>query len=156
MPMAEMPNIVPALPELFLAGVIMLLLMFGVFQKGGLNDNDEATFRIVSMLSIVSLVLAIFLLVPVAGARVVTFAGMFVTDQFAVFCKAMVLIAAALGIIVSRDFMERHNVARFEYPILIVFAALGMLLMISANDLICRTRNAVAVAVCHGRHTTRR
>ncbi len=34
MPMAEMPNIVPALPELFLAGVIMLLLMFGVFQKG--------------------------------------------------------------------------------------------------------------------------
>jgi NADH-quinone oxidoreductase subunit N len=136
MPVAEMPNIVPALPELFLAGVIMLLLMFGVFQKGGLSDNDEATFRIVSMLSIVSLILAVFLLVPVAGARVVTFAGMFVTDQFAVFCKALVLIAAALGIIVSRDFMERHNVARFEFPILIVFAALGMLLMISANDLI--------------------
>lgn len=136
MPMAEMPNIVPALPELFLAGVIMLLLMFGVFQKGGLSDNDEATFRIVSMLSIVTLILAIFLLVPVAGARAVTFAGMFVTDQFAVFCKALVLIAAALGIIVSRDFMERHNIARFEFPILIVFAALGMLLMISANDLV--------------------
>ncbi|MBO6520733.1 MAG: NADH-quinone oxidoreductase subunit NuoN [Rhodospirillales bacterium] len=134
--MAEMPNIVPALPELFLAGVIMLLLMFGVFQKGGLSDNDEATFRIVSMLSIVTLILAIFLLVPVAGARAVTFAGMFVTDQFAVFCKALVLIAAALGIIVSRDFMERHNIARFEFPILIVFAALGMLLMISANDLV--------------------
>lgn len=47
MPMAEMPNIVPALPELFLAGVIMLLLMFGVFQKGGLNDNDSGVFRIV-------------------------------------------------------------------------------------------------------------
>ena len=73
---------------------------------------------------------------PVAGARAVTFSGMFVTDQFAVFCKALVLIAAALGIIVSRDFMERHNVARFEFPILIVFAALGMLLMISANDLV--------------------
>ncbi|MEQ8321552.1 MAG: NADH-quinone oxidoreductase subunit NuoN [Rhodospirillales bacterium] len=136
MPVAEMPNIVPALPELFLAGVIMLLLMFGVFQKGGLSDNDDATFRIVSMLSIVSLILAVFLLVPVAGARVVTFSGMFVTDQFAVFCKALVLIAAALGIIVSRDFMERHNIARFEFPILIVFAALGMLLMISANDLV--------------------
>jgi len=136
MPMAEMPNIVPALPELFLAGVIMLLLMFGVFQKGGLSDNDEATFRIVSMLSIVSLILAVFLLVPVAGARVVTFAGMFVTDQFAVFCKALVLIAAAFGIIVSQEFMERHNVARFEFPILVVFATLGMLLMISANDLI--------------------
>ena len=136
MPMAEMPNIVPALPELFLAGVIMLLLMFGVFQKGGLNDNDEGTFRIVSMLSIVSLLLAVFLLVPVAGPRVLTFADMFVTDKFAVFCKALVLIAAALGILISRDFMERHHIARFEYPILIVFASLGMLLMISANDLV--------------------
>lgn len=136
MPMAEMPNIVPALPELFLAGVIMLLLMFGVFQKGGLNDNDEGTFRIVSMLSIVSLLLAVCLLVPVAGPRVLTFADMFVTDKFAVFCKALVLIAAALGILISRDFMERHHIARFEYPILIVFASLGMLLMISANDLV--------------------
>jgi len=136
MPMAEMPNIVPALPELFLAGVIMLLMMFGVFQKGGLKDNDNATYRIVSMLSVVSLILAVFLLVPVAGHRVTTFAGMFVTDQFAIFCKALVLIAAALSIVISRDFMERHSIARFEYPILILFAALGMLLMISANDLV--------------------
>jgi len=134
--MTEMPNIVPALPELFLAGVIMLLLMFGVFQKGGTSDNDEATFRIVSMLTIVTLILAVFLLIPLAGPRSITFADMFVTDNFAVFCKALVLIAAALGILMSRDFMERHHVARFEFPILIVFAALGMLLMISANDLV--------------------
>lgn len=136
MQMAELPNIVPALPELFLAGVIMLLLMFGVFQKGGLKDNDVATFRIVSMLSVVSLLLAVFLLIPIAGQRITTFADMFVTDQFAVYTKALVLIAAALGIIISSDFMERHNIARFEYPILIVFATLGMLLMISANDLV--------------------
>ncbi len=134
--MNELPNIVPALPEIFLAGVIMLLLMFGVFQKGGLKDNDAATYRVVSMLSVVSLLLAVLLLIPVAGGRVVTFADMFVTDSFAVFTKALVLIAAALGIIMSRDFMEKHHVARFEYPILIVFAALGMMLMISANDLI--------------------
>ncbi len=134
--MTELPNIVPALPEIFLAGVIMLLLMFGVFQKGGLKDNDPATFRIISMLSVVTLLLAVFLLIPVAGARLVTFADMFVTDNFAVFTKALVLVAAALGIIMSRDFMEKHHVARFEYPILIVFATLGMMLMISANDLI--------------------
>ncbi len=136
MQMAELPNIVPALPELFLSGVIMLLLMFGVFQKGGLKDNDVATFRIVSMLSVVSLLLAVLLLIPIAGQRIATFADMFVSDQFAVYTKALVLIAAALGIIISRDFMERHNIARFEYPILIVFATLGMLLMISANDLV--------------------
>jgi len=132
----EIPNIVPALPEIFISGVIMLLLMFGVFQKGGLKDNDVATYRIVSMLSIVTLLLAACLLIPVAGGKAVTFAGMFITDEFAVFCKFLVLIAAALGILVSRDFMERAGVARFEFPILIVFAALGMMLMISANDLI--------------------
>ena len=136
MPVAAFPNIVPALPELFLAGVIMLLLLFGVFQKGGLNDNDTGPFRIISMLAIVSLMLALLLLLPVAGPRIVTFSGMFITDGFAIFCKVLVLVAGALGILVSRDFMERHNVARFEYPILILFATLGMMLMISANDLV--------------------
>ena len=136
MTMATMPNIIPALPELFLAGVIMLLLMFGVFQKGGLKDNDVAAFNIVSMLSMVSLILAVFLLIPITGPRITTFADMFVIDLFAVFCKSLVLVAAAFGILMSRDFMERHHIARFEFPILILFAALGMMLMISANDLI--------------------
>ncbi len=136
MPMAEFPNIAPALPEIFLACVIMALLMFGVFQKGGTADNDVGAFRIVSLLSVVTLGLTALLLIPVAGGRLVTFAGMFVVDGFAIFCKLLVLIAAAFGIVVARDFMERHHVARFEFPILIVFATLGMLLMISANDLI--------------------
>ena len=136
MTMATMPNIIPALPELFLAGVIMLLLMFGVFQKGGIKDNDVAAFNIVSMLSMVSLILAVFLLIPITAPRITTFADMFVIDVFAVFSKSLVLVAAAFGILMSRDFMERHHIARFEFPILILFAALGMMLMISANDLI--------------------
>jgi NADH-quinone oxidoreductase subunit N len=61
---------------------------------------------------------------------------MFVIDVFAVFSKSLVLVAAAFGILMSRDFMERHHIARFEFPILILFAVLGMMLMISANDLI--------------------
>ena len=134
--MAEMPNLIPALPELFLAGVIMLLLMFGVFQKGGLKDNDEGVYRMVSILAIVALFIAGALLWPTAGPRTLTFADMFITDMFAIFTKGLVLIAAALGILMSRDFMERHHVARFEFPILILFATLGMMLMISANDLI--------------------
>lgn len=134
--MAEMPNLIPALPELFLAGTIMFLLMFGVFQKGGLKDNDQGVYRLVSIMSIVALLISAALLWPSAGPRVLTFADMFVTDMFAVFTKAMVLIAAAFGILMSRDFMERHHVARFEFPILIVFATLGMMMMISANDLI--------------------
>ncbi len=134
--MAEMPNLIPALPELFLAGVIMLLLMFGVFQKGGLKDNDEGVYRMVSILAIVALFIAGALLWPSAGPKTLTFADMFITDMFAVFTKGLVIVAGALGILMSRDFMERHHVARFEFPILILFATLGMMLMISANDLI--------------------
>jgi len=136
MEMAEMPNLIPALPELFLAGVIMLLLMFGVFQKGGLKDNDEGVYRMVSILAIVALFIAGALLWPSAGPKTLTFADMFITDMFAVFTKGLVIVAGALGILMSRDFMERHQVARFEFPILILFATLGMMLMISANDLI--------------------
>lgn len=133
---AEIPNLIPALPELFLAATIMVLLMLGVFQKGGLKDNDAGTYRIISVLAVIALLISGALLWPSAGPRVVTFSDMFVTDMFAVFTKGLVIVAAALGVIMSRDFMERHHVARFEFPILIVFATLGMMLMISANDLI--------------------
>ncbi|MCZ6467543.1 MAG: NADH-quinone oxidoreductase subunit NuoN, partial [Alphaproteobacteria bacterium] len=50
--------------------------------------------------------------------------------------KVLVLVGSALAIIISRGFLERHDMARFEYSILILFATLGMMMMISANDLI--------------------
>ena len=134
--MADLPNVVPALPELFLALVIMALLMFGVFQKGGAADLDAKTTRLISYLSIIALVLALLLVSTLSGGRLMTFSNMFVSDPFAVFCKVLVLIGSALSIIISVSYVERHNMARFEYSILIVFATLGMMMMISANDLI--------------------
>jgi len=134
--MAELPNVVPALPELFLALVIMALLMIGVFQKGGAADRDAKTTRLISYLSIIALVLALLLVLTLSGGRLVTFSNMFVSDPFAVFCKVLVLVGSALSIIISVSYVERVNMARFEYSILIVFATLGMMMMISANDLI--------------------
>jgi NADH-quinone oxidoreductase subunit N len=133
---ADVPNLVPALPELFLALSIMALLMFGVFQKGGLAEEDVKTSRLISYLGILVLVLAGLLETTLAGGRLVTFSNMFVSDPFAVFCKVLVLIGSSLAIVMSQGFIERHHMARFEYAILIVFATLGMMLMISANDLI--------------------
>ena len=134
--MAELPNVVPALPELFLALVILALLMFGVFQKGGAADLDAKTTRLISYLSIIALVLALLLVTTLSGGRLVTFSNMFVSDPFAVFCKVLVLLGSALSIVISLSYVERHNMARFEYSILIIFATLGMMMMISANDLI--------------------
>jgi NADH-quinone oxidoreductase subunit N len=136
MNMAEVPNLVPALPELFLALVIMALLMFGVFQKNVLADQDKKTNRFVAYLAILALALAGLLVSTLSGSRLLTFSGMFVSDPFAVFCKILVLIGSALAIVLSLGYVERHNMARFEYSVLIVFATLGMMLMISANDLI--------------------
>ena len=57
-------------------------------------------------------------------------------DQFARFMKWLVLIGSALAVIMSINYNAREGIERFEFPVLILFASLGMLLMVSANDLI--------------------
>jgi len=134
---AAYPDLIPALPELFLAVIIMALLMFGVFQKGGRAEQDVTSFRYVVFMSVVALLLAVLLATMLAGdKRLLTFSGMFVSDGYAVFCKVLVLMGSAGTLIIAKGFLERQNLARFEYPILVVFATLGMMMMISANDLI--------------------
>ncbi|MFT5438989.1 MAG: NADH-quinone oxidoreductase subunit N, partial [Alphaproteobacteria bacterium] len=60
----------------------------------------------------------------------------FVVDDFAHFMKWLVLIGSALAIVMAIRFNEQAGIAKFEYPVLIVFASIGMLMMVSANDLI--------------------
>ena len=136
MPLAQVPDLMPILPELFLALVIMALLMFGVFQKGGRKEIDISAFRIIFWLSVVALVLVLLLVLALSGGRLVGFGGLFVSDPFSGFCKVLVLIGSASTLIMAQQFLERHDMARFEYPVLVMFATLGMLMMISANDLI--------------------
>jgi NADH-quinone oxidoreductase subunit N len=136
MPLSEMPNLAPALPELFLAVAIMVLLMLGVFLKSDTADGATRVNRQIWALSILSLALAGLLVLTVAGESHHTFGGMFVTDPFAVFFKILILAGAALTLLISRDYLEMNNMSRFEYGILCVFATLGMLMMVSANDLI--------------------
>ncbi|MBL8659989.1 MAG: NADH-quinone oxidoreductase subunit NuoN [Rhodospirillales bacterium] len=137
MPTAEFPNLFPALPEIFLLVAAMALLMFGVFRK-----DDEAgparvrCSRIVARLCILALLCALILVVTMNGSdRVTTFNGMFVVDRFAVYFKVLILISSALSILIAQDYLEVHRVARFEFPVLVVLASVGMMLMVSANDL---------------------
>ncbi len=132
---ATIPNFIPALPEIFLALAAVALLMLGAFQKEG-KGSGIRTLRLVSSLSITALVLTLLLVTTVSGGRMLTFNGLFVTDAYAVFFKILILIASALTLVISRDYLERQDMARFEYVILILFATIGMMMMISANDLI--------------------
>src|SRR5216683_942420 len=126
----ELPNFLPALPEIFLAASAMLLLLIGVFQR------EEHAAREVSWLAVIVLLIAVALVATFGFERQVSLYGLFVTDGFGVFMKILVLIGAALSIVMSLRFNERERIARFEYPVLVLLATTGMMVMISANDLI--------------------
>ena len=85
----EIPNLFPALPELFLALAGMALLMFGVFRKVDAS-------RLVGDLAALALVIAAALAIGFGGMRQLTFEGLYVTDAFAVFAKVMVFGSAAV------------------------------------------------------------
>ena len=126
--MMDIPNLAAAMPELWLAVGAMALLMIGVFI-------GEQSWRVVTGLSVALLVLAAVWLYwfPVDGEA---FHGAFVMDPFARLMKLLVLIGSGVAIAMSVGFARMENFAKFEYPILIVLATLGMLLMVSANDMI--------------------
>lgn len=125
----NLPELLPVLPELFLAIGAMILLMLGVFK-------GNKSHALVSNLSVLTMVIAALLMfTQVGGERQTTFNGMFVTDAFAVFMKTLTFIGSAVAILISGKFLSEHKIAKFEYPILILFATLGMLIMISANNL---------------------
>ena len=123
------PAISPALPEIVLICAAMALLLVGVFR-------GEGSARLVSWLAVVVLLLTLVLCGIFGWERQLGFYGMFVTDGFAVFTKVLVLLGAAISIILALRFNEEHRIARFEFPVLVLLATTGMMLMVSANDLI--------------------
>jgi NADH-quinone oxidoreductase subunit N len=85
-------------------------------------------------LALLAVALVAVLMLP--SERVETMSGSFVVDGFAKFMKALTLLGSAGGVILSMDYMRREGIYRFEYPILIVLSTIGMMMVISANDLI--------------------
>lgn len=128
--MTELPVMMPASPEIFLACAAMAMMMVGVFVKA------ENAYRVVSTLAIVTLVVAGGLVLHVGGGRQEALFGFFVVDEFAVFMKILILIGSVLALVMSEGYVQREKMDRFEFPILITFATLGMLMMVSANDLL--------------------
>ncbi len=127
---ATLPLLGPALPEILLALGAMALLIAGVFSAKD-SDTPHVTWGAVAFL-----IMAMVLVLLQSPDRVTTFSNMFVIDGFTQFTKALVLLASALAIIMSTNYLKAENLQRFEYPILIMLASLGMIMMISANDLL--------------------
>jgi NADH-quinone oxidoreductase subunit N len=126
---AALPALLPALPEIVLAVGAMVLLMLGAFR-------GEHTAVAVNWLAIVLLVAAGVITLWLPGGTLVTFGGSFIVDPFARFLKLLALTGSAAAILMSFDYLAVEKQQKFEYPILILLSTTGMLMLISAADLI--------------------
>lgn len=140
-----------AFPEIFLAVAGMALLMFGVMR------GDKAA-HMTSLLAVLALLVAVMLLTQLSSFMPLelkaglpngsvldlkpncyacsAFNHMFVHDDFARFVKIILLIGAALSLMLSWAYLWQENLEKPEYPALVIFATVGMMLMVSAGDFI--------------------
>jgi NADH-quinone oxidoreductase subunit N len=121
----------PLFPELVVAVGAMALLMLGVFRP----ERDREA-EAIGWMAVVILAAAGWLVISQPEGSHTLFDGAFVVDGFARFMKVLTLVASAAALILSFDDLRRTRTLRFEYPVLVLLATTGMLMMISANDLI--------------------
>jgi NADH-quinone oxidoreductase subunit N len=116
-----------SIPEIILAVGAMALLMIGVFV-------GEKSTTMVTGLAVALLIISGLWLVLITGEGV-AYGGAFLSDPFAKFMKVLVLIGSVTAMVMAVGQPRAERIDRFEFPVLIVLATLGMLLMVSANDL---------------------
>jgi NADH-quinone oxidoreductase subunit N len=129
--MAELMTYSAAFPEMVVALGAMAILMLGVFRP----DTDD-TGELAGWLAIGVLVIAGVLVAGQPTDSRLLFEGAFVVDGFGRFMKLLVLGGSAAALLLSFDDMRRERVLKFEYPVLVLLATVGMMMMVSANDLI--------------------
>ena len=117
-----------SMPEIILAVGAMVLLMIGVF-------SGSKSSSVVTGLSVALLIISGLWLVLVSGEGA-AFGGSFINDDFAKYMKVLTLIGSITAMVMAVGHAQEEQTDRFEFPVLIVLATLGMMLMISATDLI--------------------
>ncbi len=127
--MATLSEYAPIFPETFIVLASFVLLMWGVYHR----RQTGFTISVVSIFVLIGAALLIARHPPVSQEL---FNGAFVDDSFARFMKILTLAGSAFTLLLSFDYMRRERILRFEYPILILLSTAGMMLTISANDLI--------------------
>ncbi len=116
-----------ALPEIVLSVAAMAILMFGVLTR---RDSSFAC----NMLALGALLLtALLVLAAPPGSA---YGGLFVVDAFSRFAKLLVIAGSALPLMLSIDYNRQEDLAHFEFPVLILFTVVGMMVMVSAANLI--------------------
>jgi len=125
-----MENLELVLPEIFISLSIMFLLILGVFKK----DSS----RLIQNISLIILIItAVITFNETLGiSEILLFNGSIIIDYLSSFMKITTLIAAFLALVISSNYLKSFKIFKIEYPILILSSVLGMMIMISSNDLI--------------------
>ena len=125
-----MTNLELVFPEIFISLSIMFLLILGVFKK-----NSSKLIQNISL--IVLLISAVIIFNETLGIQeTLLFNGSVIIDYLSSFMKIITLLAAFLVLVISSSYLSTFKIFKIEYPILILSSVLGMMVMISSNDLI--------------------
>jgi NADH-quinone oxidoreductase subunit N len=122
-------QLLPVLPELVLAVGAMALLMLGAYRGQG-------TTALVTGLAVCLLITTGVLELMLPAGKLTTFGGSFIVDDFARFLKVLALIGSVATLVLSAEFLSDPSGRIFEYSILVLLSTLGMMVLISAGDLI--------------------
>ena len=124
-----MENLEIILPEIFLSLTIMFLLLFGVFK----NNSSKLIYNLTT-LSLIILFALLLNLYQVSDLSI--FNNSYKVDSLATFMKLLTIGSGIFVMLTSSKYIEINNINKMEYPILILSSILGMMVMISSNDLI--------------------
>lgn len=122
-------NLIPLLPEIFMALMGMGLLMVGAIQ------GNQST-RVICWAAAGGATITILILLGISWELQNVLSSMFRMDEFAGFMKLLILLGLITSIALSVRYLEQESIERFEFPILMVFAAIGMMMMVSANNML--------------------
>lgn len=117
------------LPEIILSIYAMVALVAAVY-----TGKDKSAPMLVWITSALFVVIAVWIAMSGSGDTA-SFGGMYNDDAFSRFGKVTVLLSAAAVLVMSREYMQRRDLLRFEYPLLVTLAVVGMMVMVSAGDL---------------------
>ena len=124
-----MDNITLILPEIFIAIAVMFFLLLGVYKKN--------SAKLIYNLSTISLLILFALLINLYSINETSvFNESYKIDKLATFMKLLTIISAIFVMLTSSKYIEIIKINKIEYPILILCSILGMMVMISSNDLI--------------------
>jgi len=125
---AQIPQLYPAMPEIFILVMACVVLLVGLFTK---NKESNLTY-ILAQLTLIGAVILTFRLY--SEPKLLTFHGSFILDPLSSVLKLFIYLTTFTAFLYSRSYIRSRNISNNEYYVLGLFATLGMMVMVSSHS----------------------